>query len=75
MKVLVVYLSVELGLAHLRRSCNSLTAAQFVLWKRTLKRRINTQHNVLATVEGAGRIYSILTISLKTKVATFIETE
>jgi len=75
MEVLVVYLRVKFGLARLRRSCNSLMAARFVLWKRMLRLVINTQHNVPATVEGVGRIYSTLTIGLKTKVATFIETE
>lgn len=48
-------------------------AAQLVLWKRTLKLCINAQDNVCATVEGESRIYSMLTIGLKTKAATFIE--
>lgn len=73
MKVWVVYLRVQSGLPRLRRSCNSLIAAQFVLWKRTLKLCVNAQDNVCATVEGEGRIYSTLTIGLKTKAATFIE--
>lgn len=75
MKVLIVYLGVQCGLTLLRRSCNSLIAAQFVLWKRTLKLCINAQDNVYATVEGESRIYSMLTTGLKTKPATFIEKE
>lgn len=58
---------------RLRRSCNSLMAAQFVLWKRTLKLCINAQDNACATVEGESRIHSMLITGLKTKAATFIE--
>lgn len=75
MEVLVVYLRVQFGLTRLRRSRNSLMAAQFVLWRRALKMCINAQDNVCATVEGESRIYSMLTTGLKTKAATFIEKE
>lgn len=73
MKVLVVYLRVQSGLPCFRRSRNSLMAAEFLLWKRTLKLCINALDNVCATLEGESRIYSMLTIGLKTKAATFIE--
>lgn len=63
----------KFGLVCLRRSYNYIISTQCVLWKK-LKLHINIQLNVFATVEGAGKIYSMLAIGLKPKVTTSIET-